>query len=682
MADAYQNKISILIAAQDEASAVIAASAEQVQAAQDALTASTESLGAAADTTNGQFVSLGATSDELAANMRAIASAAEGAVGGITILGDETAATNDVIISSNDLLKASYDEVAASRAKSGAISDITQGAGNGLASSVGAGGLVAKLSNPYVLAGAAIAGGLAMAVKSASDLQAQITRLYTTAGETTPLYTLRNGILAISDATGVSTDQLTMGLYHISSAGYNAAGGLTILKAAAEGARAENANLSDVANALVTSMHDFGATSNQATGYMNMLITTTALGNTTLEDLSTSLATVLPKAKEAGLSFSQVGAAMATLTEGGVSAQQAAQDLAALIQSLVAPTAQQTKAMEQMGLDATSLSKNLGKVGLTGTLNELITAVTAHSKDGQIIQSSFQDATLATRDLNTELANSPPALQKLEQQLLTGAISFASYKKAVQALPEGLTNLGKQFESTYNSANSFNSQLVAAINNSPTVASELKTITGQSNSLNAVLELTGANQAKFNANNTAIANSASHAGANIDGWSKVQNNLNAQVDEFMKKVVNAGKAIGGALIPYLTDAFKFLNEMASAAGDVINKLDQLGGKINSLSHGAASGKNVIGNIVKSVVPGLQAFAGGTSYAPGGMALVGEQGPELVNLPRGSQVLNNAESRSAMSTMGKGVIIQNLNVYNDTDVGLVTRQIGWRLANGV
>ena len=33
-----------------------------------------------------------------------------------------------------------------------------------------------------------------------------------------------------------------------------------------------------------------------------------------------------------------------------------------------------------------------------------------------------------------------------------------------------------------------------------------------------------------------------------------------------------------------------------------------------------------------------AFAQGTAYAPGGLALVGEMGPELVNLPRGSQVI--------------------------------------------
>ena len=34
------------------------------------------------------------------------------------------------------------------------------------------------------------------------------------------------------------------------------------------------------------------------------------------------------------------------------------------------------------------------------------------------------------------------------------------------------------------------------------------------------------------------------------------------------------------------------------------------------------------------------YVQGTSFAPGGRALVGEMGPELVNLPRGSQVIPN------------------------------------------
>lgn len=46
----------------------------------------------------------------------------------------------------------------------------------------------------------------------------------------------------------------------------------------------------------------------------------------------------------------------------------------------------------------------------------------------------------------------------------------------------------------------------------------------------------------------------------------------------------------------------------------------------------------------SMIPG---FATGTSFAPGGLALVGERGPELVNLPRGAQVYNNNLTRGMM-----------------------------------
>lgn len=69
--------------------------------------------------------------------------------------------------------------------------------------------------------------------------------------------------------------------------------------------------------------------------------------------------------------------------------------------------------------------------------------------------------------------------------------------------------------------------------------------------------------------------------------------------------------------------------------------------------------------------GVPGFAEGTSFAPGGTALVGERGPELVNLPRGSQVIPNhqlsgqtfniyldgvmARSRSDLRDIGKDIL---------------------------
>jgi len=53
------------------------------------------------------------------------------------------------------------------------------------------------------------------------------------------------------------------------------------------------------------------------------------------------------------------------------------------------------------------------------------------------------------------------------------------------------------------------------------------------------------------------------------------------------------------------------------------------------------------------------FATGTSFAPGGMALVGERGPEMVNLPKGASVTPNHLMGGGM---GGGDIVLKINEY--------------------
>ena len=62
----------------------------------------------------------------------------------------------------------------------------------------------------------------------------------------------------------------------------------------------------------------------------------------------------------------------------------------------------------------------------------------------------------------------------------------------------------------------------------------------------------------------------------------------------------------------------------------------------------------------------QRFAVGTRNAPGGMALVGERGPELVNLPRGSQVIPAAQTSQMMGGVGGSIevfgILRGQDIY--------------------
>ena len=75
------------------------------------------------------------------------------------------------------------------------------------------------------------------------------------------------------------------------------------------------------------------------------------------------------------------------------------------------------------------------------------------------------------------------------------------------------------------------------------------------------------------------------------------------------------------------------------------------------------------------------FASGTNFAPGGTAWVGERGPELVNLPRGSQVYTNSQSRQMLSAGRGGEVVIHVahqEIRNENDAKSWARQLGVRV----
>ncbi|WP_288016452.1 hypothetical protein [Microcystis phage Mae-JY04] len=83
------------------------------------------------------------------------------------------------------------------------------------------------------------------------------------------------------------------------------------------------------------------------------------------------------------------------------------------------------------------------------------------------------------------------------------------------------------------------------------------------------------------------------------------------------------------------------------------------------------------------IPG---YAGGTDNHPGGLAVVGENGPELLNLPRGSQVIPNdrlmnmGSPRVASVGMAGGAPVINQSINFSGGVDLATRAEVFRLAD--
>lgn len=70
------------------------------------------------------------------------------------------------------------------------------------------------------------------------------------------------------------------------------------------------------------------------------------------------------------------------------------------------------------------------------------------------------------------------------------------------------------------------------------------------------------------------------------------------------------------------------------------------------------------------IPMIPMLAKGTDFFKGGQAIVGEEGPELVNLPRGSQVIPHRETMNQLSQGQSGTtIINHINVQGNIDKDL-------------
>lgn len=466
-------------------------------------------------------------------------------------------------------------------------------------------GSAKKMGSGWKVAGLAVAVGLFEAVKSAANFQTQITRLQTSAGELHKnLANVSAGILQMSGQTNTSVTELAKGMYYVESAGYHGAHGLEVLKAAAEGAQAEGADMIEVSDALTTSMVDYGAHSNQATQYMNMMIAAVAHGKTTLQAFASSLAQVLPTAAKAGLGFAQIGGAMATMTAQGMTARQASQDLRHAISSLENPTAVQTKEMGQLGVSSLDVQKNLGTRGLTGTLDMLSQAVLKNMKGGTVLLKSFNQSKIAAQSATTMIAAMPPSLQKLGKAYLDGSISASQWRKQVTSgnLPANMANLMKQFAGVADKAHGFNDALKAGQGDRQSFIAAMSKMTGGTVGAQVALMLGGKNAGIFAGNVALVGDAAKKTGKDVDNWKLIQSNFNFQLGSAEKSVEAVGISIGQRLLPALTTVVHAL-----ATGAQWLSKNAAAGKALAIVIGAVLAIAVERGLVKSLSAGGKAL---------------------------------------------------------------------------
>ncbi len=245
----------------------------------------------------------------------------------------------------------------------------------------GLGGVMGKMAKVGVEALGAIA---AESVHMATEYESSTTRLVTSAGESNKnLQMVQQGMLDMAGQVGVSAIDLSKAMYYVESAGFHGADGLTALKAAAQGAKAEGADTTTVVKAMTDVLVDYHLGADQAANVTSKMITAVGQGKTSLQEFSGAFASIVPAASAAGISFNDVAAALAEMTNHGFTANRASQNLAQALRSLLNPTGPMTKAFVEFGVSSQTLRDKLnGPNGLTDAMEYLSQKATKAGKEG------------------------------------------------------------------------------------------------------------------------------------------------------------------------------------------------------------------------------------------------------------------------------------------------------------
>lgn len=430
------------------------------------------------------------------------------------------------------------------------------------------GGVSGALSK---LGGATVAAGIGVSVasvKMAGDFQQETNVLVTAAGEAAGnLGKVRSGILQIAKDTGTSWQQLTEGMYVAEKAGFNfAKGGLDVVKVAAEGAREEGAPLNDVVDAMTTVMNNYHLPASKAVQVMNAMKTAAGEAKTNFGLFSASLSTVLPAAYSAHISFSDIAGSIAAMTQKGETAQHATQLLNSTIRSLLSPNAQAVSTLNQLGLTTQQVAKDMGKKGLSGTLDEITAAIQKHmGPAGTYAVSVFKQSAQAASSVKTMFASLPKDIQSSAKAFMDGKMNMQDWNEYLQGLPATEQPLAKQFGNLVLKSHGFSDALKNGNGAVTTFNDLLRKATGTASGMQTALLLTG-NKGKDTAASIAKVNKSFHDGSkDVEGWGSTSKLFNVQLAKLKQSAEVLAIQWGTKLIPVLTASVGWFSKHTGTA---------------------------------------------------------------------------------------------------------------------
>ncbi|RAN78019.1 phage tail tape measure protein [Bacillus sp. SRB_336] len=587
---------------------------------------------------------------------------------------------------------------------------------------------LSKVESSLTATGAAMTKSLTLPIvalagvsaKMAYDFENKMELLHTNAGiAQSAIKGLSDQVLQMAAETGQAPDKLAEGLYHVASAGngiWTAAQQMDILRVASEGANLGLANLDDTTYALTSAMASGVKGVSNASEMMAVLNATVGAGDMKMQDLNGALSTgILSTAATFGISIQSVGAALATLTDNGEHADEAATRLRMTLALMSSPSSQAAKQLQALGLtaeDAKNATGDMNKVFAQSGLTTTKLADDLRQPNG---------ITVAIQDLKKHLEDAGLSASESDA-MLSKAFGGGRTDAALLTMLQNTTRMDDKFKAINHDAGEMSNKLKDLDNSDPqklrtawaSIQASFITIGTQvlpiaATALKDVAQGVSGVVTWFNGLDPVAKSVLGFLVATL----AIGGPLLVGVGKFIGLVGDAKIAlsfmggVGSSAIGLITTGFGYVTETVLpgvmsavtglfskiAAGGVMGGIATAGaiadimlvyqavqtviGAINAMNAAAAAKQQLqqITNsndahfldVAKNPIKygahaadlatqylhkeGYPGYALGTNFAPGGLTMVGENGPELVNLPTGSKVSTAKQTQQMMAQGG-------------------------------
>ena len=212
----------------------------------------------------------------------------------------------------------------------------------------------------------------ALAIRSFGNFEKSMLRIEALVGVSAgQVARFGEAVKAASIETGRSPQELADAMFFVASAGLRGATAMEVLGASARGAAIGLGETKVVADAATSAVNAYGAENLSGKEAVDVLTAAVREGKVEANRLAPAIGKAIPVASAMGIEFHEVAAAIAAMTRTGTDARTSAIQLRQIMQSILDPSRQTTKALKEMGIAENELRRQADDEGLLAVLVRL-----------------------------------------------------------------------------------------------------------------------------------------------------------------------------------------------------------------------------------------------------------------------------------------------------------------------